>query len=58
MKLNILFLNKTTFFIAIEKENLDIIELLLSQHDIDINRKSILNQIYFFISFRIKCFLI
>ena len=49
MKLNILFLNKTTFFIAIEKENLDIIELLLSQHDIDINRKSILNQIYFFL---------
>lgn len=49
MKLYILFLNKTTFFIAIEKENLDIIELLLSQHDIDINRKSILNQIYFFL---------
>lgn len=41
-----LFFYKTPLFVAVEKNNLKIIELLLKRQDIDVNQKSIENLIF------------
>lgn len=42
MKFRMIFLNKTPLIIAIEKNNTDLVQLLLSQNGIDTNCKSII----------------
>lgn len=42
-------LNKTAFYLAVEKENLDIIKLLLSYDKIDINIPHVFNKTSFII---------
>ena len=42
----LIYLYKTALYLAIEKENLDIIKLLLSNDKIDVNILSILNFLY------------
>ena len=64
----IFFLNihKTALFIAVEKENIEIVQFLLSIPSIDVNKKCILICIFklhfleniCLISFHEKCFLI
>lgn len=44
---------KTALNLAIEKDNLDIVKLLIESENIDVNMKSIITQILFFISFQI-----
>ena len=46
--------NKTPLFWAIEKENVDIVKLILSNKNIDVNALNILNQ-YFLNIIYIKC---
>lgn len=45
MKFYIIF-QRTALIIAVEKENLEIIDLLLQNQDIDTNAKFILNQLF------------
>lgn len=52
MKFNSMIFNKTALHVAVENENTDIINLLLSQEDINTNILSILNHDFFFISFQ------
>lgn len=42
-------MNKTAFYLAVEKENLDIIKLLLSYDKIDINIPYVFNKTSFII---------
>lgn len=58
------FHEKTAIFIAVEKEDYEMVELLLTNQNIDLNIKSILsqfiykilNQIIFLITFKNNCF--
>lgn len=47
MKFLIFRFHKSPLYLAVEKENMDIIELLLSHPDIDVNFKNISNYILF-----------
>ena len=46
---------KTALYLAIEKENIEIVKLLLTNNKLDINQRNILN-IFFFIKFKILFF--
>ena len=39
--------NKTLLYIAVEKENIEIVKSLLNYNEIDVNKKSIQKNIYF-----------
>ena len=41
-----IYINKTSIYLAVEKENIEIVQLLLTQKNIDANALNILNQIY------------
>ena len=45
MKFNIKYFNKTPFYLAVEKENIEIIKLLLTKDNYDVNIPCILNLI-------------
>lgn len=47
MKLIFLVFNKTSLHIAVEKGNIEIVELLLKHPRIDINSQSISNLVYY-----------
>lgn len=47
MKFYIFFLNKSPFYAAVEKENIQIIKLLLTKEKLDINMLNISAKIYF-----------
>ena len=54
MKFNIIYFNKTALYLAVEKENIEIVKLLLTHNKLDINLGYILNII--FIKFKIIFF--
>lgn len=49
MKFFILFLNKTALHLAVERNNLDIVRLLLQNPQINVNIKTILSSIFNYI---------
>ena len=49
MKLSILFLNKTALHLAVERNNLEIVRLLLQNPQINVNIKTILILIFNYI---------
>ena len=54
MKLYVNILHKTALYLAVEKENIDIVKLLLSNDNIDVNIPFIL--FIFYIKFKIISF--
>ena len=58
MKFQSFFFNQTPLNIAIEKENIEIIKILLTRNDIDVNEKSnIIKPIFFVYNVIIKKFI-
>lgn len=51
-------IQKTALIIAVEKENINIVSLLLNHKDIDVNAKLIANQFFVLMSFSITIFFI
>lgn len=52
MKFHLMLFYKTALIQAVEKRNLEAVQILLDYPEIDVNMKSISNINFFFISFR------
>lgn len=58
MKFHALNFNNAALIVAVEKGNIDIVELLLTREDIDINMKKIVFYFVLFMTFEIRIFII